>query len=374
MHILFTVEFYEPRKGGAEEVVRQLAERLVRRGYVVTVATSAVSERIEKTINGVVVEEFRLSGNSVKGIRGTEEEKKRYQNFLVSGGFDVVVNYAAQIWCTDLVFPVLGEIKAKKIFIPCGYSRLRSSAYKVYFDTLPEHLRQYDKLVYMSSNYQDYIFGEQYGFVDKAVVIPNGAGEEFLVGPLGFKKKYGITTPKMIISVANHYFAKGHLFVIDAFRKMRQDDTTLVIIGERPSCRSWYSCYPVCKVYSFLNPHIKVLQNVPRGWVVSAYQESDLFLFGSRIECAPLVMYESFASKTPFITTDVGNVRDHGEVIKIVKTPDEMARVGNDLLDNDIRRKGIAEEAYELWQSHHTWERIAVEYEDMFKKIVYGRS
>ncbi|MEK7498577.1 MAG: glycosyltransferase family 4 protein, partial [Patescibacteria group bacterium] len=259
MRILFTVEFYEPRKGGAEEVVRQLAERLVKRGHIVTVATSVVSERVEKTIHGVSIEEFQLSGNSAKGIRGTDEEKKRYQDFLISGGFDVIVNYAAQIWCTDLTFSILKKVKAKKVFIPCGYSRLRSPAYKVYFDTLPEYLKQYDKLVYMSSNYQDYIFGEQYGVVDKAVVIPNGAGEEFLVEPLGFKKKYGITTPKMIISISNHYFAKGHLFVIDAFRKMHRKDTTLVVIGERPSGRTWYSCYPLCKLNAFLNSHIRVL-------------------------------------------------------------------------------------------------------------------
>ena len=369
MKILFTVEFYEPRKGGAEEVVRQLAERLVRRGYAVTVATSAVSERVEKTIHGVSIEEFQLSGNSVKGIRGTDEEKKRYQNFLISSGFDVIVNYAAQIWCTDLAFLILDRIKAKKVFIPCGYSRLHSFSYRAYFDALPGYLNQYDRLVYMSPNYQDYVFGEQYGVVDRAIIIPNGAGEEFLAEPLGFKKKYGITTPKMIISVANHYFAKGHLFVIDAFRRMQRGDTTLVIVGERPSSRSWYSCYLMCKLHSFLNSHIKVLQNVPREWVVSAYQESDLFLFGSQIECAPLVMYEAFASKTPFVTTEAGNVRDHEEVIKIVKTPDGMASVANDLIDDDIKREEVAGKAYQLWQEHHTWERIVEQYETMLSAL-----
>ncbi|MBI5153128.1 MAG: glycosyltransferase family 4 protein [Parcubacteria group bacterium] len=370
MHILFTVEFYEPRKGGAEEVVRQLAERLVGRGHVVTVATSVVSERIEKTIHGVVIREFQLSGNSVKGVKGTGEEQKRYQDFLISGDFDVMVNYAAQIWCTDLAFLILERIKAKKVFIPCGYSRLRSSAYKTYFDALPGYLKLYDTLVYMSSNYQDYIFGEQYGCADKAVVIPNGAGEEFLHDSLGFKKKYGITTPKMAITVANHYFAKGHLFVINAFKKMRRDDTTLVIIGERLSSRSWYSCYLMCKLNTFLNPHIKVLQNIPREWVVSAYQEADLFLFGSQIECAPLVMYEAFASKTPFITTEVGNIRDHEEMIKIVKTSHEMARISNYLLDNEAERKSVAEKAHQLWQAYHTWERIVEQYEDMVYKLV----
>jgi len=288
----------------------------------------------------------------------------------VKGDFGGMKSYGVGSWCTDLVFPVLGEIKAKKVFIPCGYSRLRSSAYKVYFDMLPEYLRRYDKLVYMSSNYQDYVFGEQYGCIDKAMIIPNGAGEEFLVGPLDFKKRYNITTPKMVITVANHYFAKGHLFVIDAFRKMRRKDTTLVIIGERPSGRSWYSCYSVCKLNTFLNSRIKVLENVPREWVVSAYQEADLFLFGSRVECAPLVMYEAFASKTPFVTTDVGNVKDHENVLKIVKTPLEMANTATKLLNNEEERKGLAKKAYRCWQEHHTWAYITSQYENLLNDLI----
>lgn len=372
MKILFTVEFYEPKKGGAEEVVRQLAERLVKRGHEVCVATTAVRERIEKTIHGVHIEEFQLAGNSVKGIRGSEEEMRRYQDFLVSGGFDVVINYAAQIWCTDLVFPVLERIKGKKVFIPCGYSRLHTPAYKTYFDVLPGYLKQYDRLVYMSANYQDYVFGEQYGCEDRAVLIPNGAGEEFLKQSLDFKTKFGIATPKMVITVSNHYFAKGHLFVIDAFKRMGRKDATLVIIGERPSGRAWYSCYPLCKLNAFLNSHIMVLHDVPREWVVSAYKQADLFLFGSQIECAPLVMYEAFASKAPFVTTAVGNVCDHEEILEIVKTPTDMAKVGNDLLNNEMKRRRIGEKAYQSWQAHHTWERIVEQYETMCKKLVYG--
>ncbi|MBM3887080.1 glycosyltransferase family 4 protein [Candidatus Dependentiae bacterium] len=366
MRILFTVEFYEPRKGGAEEVVRQLSERLLRRGHVVTIATTAVAERLDKNIRGVMVEEFRLSGNDVKGIVGTEEEKKRYQSLLISGGFDVVINYAAQTWCTDLALPVLEQIVAKKIFIPCGYSRLYAPAYRRYFDILPKYLKQYDKLVYMSSGYQDYVFGEQYGCIDKAVIIPNGAGEEFLLEPLNFKQRYNITTPKMVITVSNHYFAKGHLFVIDAFKKMRRSDTALVIIGERPSGHSWYSCYPICKLNTFLHSRIKTIESVPREWVVSAYQQADLFLFGSQVECAPLVMYEAFASKTPFVTTEVGNVKDHESVLKIVKTPLEMANTANKLLNNEGEGEGLAKKAYRLWQEHHTWERIVEQYETMF--------
>ncbi|MDE1969957.1 MAG: glycosyltransferase family 4 protein [Patescibacteria group bacterium] len=373
MRILFTVEFYEPKKGGAEEVVRQLSERLVTRGHAVTVATTRVPERTEKTIHGVAIEDFALSGNSVKGIRGAEEEKRRYQQLLIEGDFDVIVNYAAQIWCTDLAFLVLARIAAKKVFVPCGYSRLHHSQYKDYYEAIIQYLAEYDAIVYMSSEYQDYKFGEIHGFHNKAVIIPNGAGDEFLAPSLGFKKRYGITTSRMVLTVANHYFAKGHLFVIGAFRKMKRDNTTLVIIGERPSGRSWYSCDMFCTLFARYNPRIISLHDVPREWVVSAYQEADLFLFGSHLECAPLVMYESFAAHTPFITTDVGNVKDHAAVLTIIKTPQDMARAASELLDSDEKRVRQANTAYELWATHHTWERIALQYEELFKTLVYAK-
>jgi glycosyltransferase involved in cell wall biosynthesis len=367
MKILFTVEFYEPAKGGAQEVVKQIAERLAKRGHEVTVATSYLAERKDKELNGVKVIPFRIKGNSVKGITG---EAKKYQDFLKQNYFDILMNYAAQSWPTDLAFSLLDRIRSKKVLVPLGYSKLHDEKYRQYFAELPTYLKKYDKLVYPSVNYQDKVFGDEHGVGDKAVIIPNGAGEEFLAKPIGFKKKFGIQTPRMLLSVSNHYLAKGHNFVIDAFRRLKRDDVTLVIIGERPFLHSWYSCWPRCKAASIFNRRIKVLSGVSRPWVISAYQEADLFLFGSRVECAPLVMYESFAAKLPFITTDVGNVKDHREYLKIVKTPQEMVEVANRLLIHPEERETMAWAAFNLWRENHTWSKIAGEYENLFQKLI----
>ena len=116
MKILFTVDFYEPHKGGAEEVVRQLAERLVKNGGAVTVATTFLPARAAKSINGVNIAEFKISGNLAKGIVADKKEIERYQKFLQSG-FDAVINYAAQIWTTDLAFGVLNNIKASRALV-----------------------------------------------------------------------------------------------------------------------------------------------------------------------------------------------------------------------------------------------------------------
>ena len=69
MKILHTVEYYQPSVGGAQEVVRQISERLVQRGHEVKVATTVHPGRSAKIINGVRIAEFDIKGNSVHAGR-----------------------------------------------------------------------------------------------------------------------------------------------------------------------------------------------------------------------------------------------------------------------------------------------------------------
>ncbi|MBL8030747.1 MAG: glycosyltransferase family 4 protein [Candidatus Doudnabacteria bacterium] len=372
MRILFTVEFYFPHKGGAEFVVQQLAERAQEAGHAVTVATTALPERAAERIHGVSVESFALSGNSVRGVSGSEAEKLRYKEFLLSG-FDVVINYAAQTWTSDLAFEIVSELaqRSRMLFVPCGYSGLHNPEYKAYFSELPQYLRQYHKLVYMSEHYQDKLFGDSVGLSDKAVIIPNGAGEEEFSRPAAgsIRSQLQITTPYMLLCVSNHYRAKGHAFVLEAFRRMGRTDTTLVLIGDNPGTsavsklKQWiFGCIGTCVVRGALNSRVRMLQGVSRGEVIAAYQEADLFLFGSEIECAPLVLYESFASRTCFISRPVGNVPEYASLVRLVATPQSMADTANRLLADPKLRLQLTEQAYTAWQQFYTWDKITKQY------------
>ena len=368
MRILHTVEFYEPSKGGAQEVVKQLSERLVQRGHDVTVATSKHAARPSGKLNGVDVKSFDVRGNAVKGISG---EVRNYVDFISNSDFDVILNYAAQTWTTDLTLTSLEKVKSRKILVPLGYSGLRDPRYRRYFEALPSQLAEYDRLVYTSPHYQDKQFGDAHGLAHKAQIIPNGASrEEFDRARQGFKQKYGIETPYLFLTVSNHYFAKGHLAVLRAFQKLGERECTLVIIGERPYRHGWYSCYPYCALLARLRKDVVVLNGVPRADVVSAYHEADLFLFGSRIECAPLVMYESFASRTPFITTDVGNVNDHREFIRLVRSPREMRTEMEGFLKAPGIYRSLAERARREFKARYTWDHIVRQYERLYRSVI----
>ena len=374
MKILLTVEFYNPNKGGAQKVVEDLARGLVERGHDVTVATTFLRSRKFSELNGVKIESFKIRGNTAEGIIEKSGEVKRYQHTLLNGGFDVLFNYAAQSWPTDLTFSLLKKIDAVKILAPVGYSRFTAPNYKKYFDILPGYLREYDALVYHSHIHQDKKYGDENGLGYKSVIISNGAlKREFMDGEeLDIRKRLNIRAKNLIINVSHHNVNKGHRFVISAFRKMHRSDAMLLIVGDRTASRGYRRIahfvldYLHCLFSSLVYKNIRLVDGRNRELVLSAYKSADLHLFGSRFECAPLVMYESFAAKTVFITTDVGNVRECEDYLKIISTPDEMAKEANHLLDNPDERYALSKEAHDLWKEKYSIESIIGQYEELF--------
>src|SRR5262245_57715429 len=144
MRILLACESYYPSVGGVQEVMRQLAERLVERHHRVTVATSYLRDRAAKTINGVEIVEFQVSGNAACGIHGDVDS---YRRLLLEGEYDLFMVKAAQQWTLDALIPVLDRIRMPKVLVPCGFSALYQPAFAAYFQQMPEILVKFDHLI-----------------------------------------------------------------------------------------------------------------------------------------------------------------------------------------------------------------------------------
>ncbi len=375
LSILETVEFYHPHVGGAELVIQEIAERLVKRGHRVTVATTADPNRTFNQLNGVDIAEFRVTGNiaagygGMYGIQGPDIEK--YRRFLLTHPADVMMNYAAQQWATDLAFEILPHVRHKRVNIlaPCGYSALsdrktiRWPIFTEYFKrTIPAYVPQYDAVVYHSSQYQDYEFGQDHGFRN-SVIIHNGVDEEeFTKKPaINFREKYGVTTKYMGLSVGNFYGPrKRQDRIIEAVRQMNRPDFTMVFVGKEG---------PPLADYRKLAQGLKVqfLTDISREDTVAAYHSADLFMLGSDNEASPLVIIEAKASRTPFISTDCGNVREwQGGV---VCSPEKMAFYANGILDDETIHASLAESGYREWKEKLTWESVVDRYEQLYLKL-----
>lgn len=370
LKLLLTVEFYYPHIGGAEIVVQKIAEGMVKMGHSVTVATSKDPSRNFKELNGVVIEEFDVYGKYSTGLYGTDIA--RYQDFLKDSEFDIIFNYAAQQWATDLAFPVVeyNKNKIKHVLAPCGYSALKDYhilrwiEFKDYFEKiLPTVIPLYDKVIYHSTNYKDYEYGKANGFKNE-FVIPNGVDlQEFnYEGANDFRIKYNIHTKFMLLCVANFIEGKGHLNLLHLFENLQRDDVTLVLIGKEGNE------YDKIKNASDSMNNTVILKNILRIDTIKAFFSADIFIFASEIEAAPLVIYEAMAASLPFISTDVGNVKElTGGVVSNISN---FIFVINDFLNNEEKRKRIGEIGRSEILGKYNWEIIVKNYEQVFMSIV----
>lgn len=388
MKILHTVEYYDPFPGGMTEVVKRISEGLVKNGHSVTVATTKHPNRSVFFLNGVNIIEFDITGNSVLGMTG---DTTQYLDFLLKSDFDIITNFAAQQWATDIMLPILKEIKGKKIFVPTGFSAINNPSYRQYYERMVTWLKQYDKNVFLSNVYQDIEFARKHG-ISNYTIIPNGASaEEFLStnyenirGFLKISKK-----TFLILHVGNHTGIKGHAEAIRIFKESNITDSTLVIIGGAYSPKCYHSCKIKeflfkCNLLNVIRKKKIIIRSLTRSQTVSLFLSSDLFIFPSNIECSPIVLFECMASKTPFLTTDVGNATEiidlskSGVLLPTVKHKNGLSYANiepsitiiENLYKNQKLRKFMQENGFKIWLEHFTWEKIILEYEDLYKEII----
>ncbi|MDH4152463.1 MAG: glycosyltransferase family 4 protein [Nitrospira sp.] len=448
MRILFGSEFYSPSVGGVQEVVRQLAERMVLRGHDVTVATTALPSRQSDTLNGVKIKGFRISGNLAHGINGKVAE---YRRFVESQAFDVILIKAAQQWTFDALWPVLADIRARKTFIPCGFSGLYEPVYADYFARLPNILHQFDHLIFYASDYRDINFAKRQG-ITKYSIIPNGASElEFSTEPdASFRQRHDIASDDLLfLTVGSLGKMKGHLDVAKAFlaADLANHPATLILNGNEGEHIAFTSRLEVmarkareyhrmmndiyrtegipsaCKyvVHGLLNKadvrlgryaasnydvHIptfrgelqKVIEDIyaqgggkrvlltdfSRPELIQAYMNADLFVFASHVEYSPLVLFESAAAGTPFLSVPVGNAAEIAEWTGagvICPAPqDERGYTKVDpklfgelwahLASDRMQLRRMGQTGRRNWAERFTWESITDRYESIFRKVI----
>ncbi len=388
MKILHCVELYYPSKGGMQEVVRQISERLAEAGHEVTVATTKLPERDFDAFNGVRIEEFDISGNLVRGMEG---ETDKYREFILSSGFDVVSNFAAQQWTVDLTMDIIESIKAKKVFVPTGFSGLYLPEYRKYFEMMKGYMKKNDMNVFLSNDYRDINFARENN-VGNIMLIPNGASEkEFLEKSYpDIRKKLGI--PKdafLVLHVGSHTTVKGHKEAIEIFNAAKIGNSVFLMVGNDAVRACAYSCKAKALASNirnfFLNNKTKIIvSSLERKETVAAYRQADLFLFASNIECSPIVLFECMASKTPFLTTDVGNASEiidwsgGGKLLPTQKGEggysfariDKSAEMLQELYLEKNKREAMANKAFGIWKKKFTWERIASKYEELYLSLL----
>jgi len=395
MRILHTCHTYWPHPDGVGIVMQRISEGLAARGHEVTVATGLAGAAPAEEHGGVLIRRFDVRGNEARGCSGDMEA---YARFVASFPCDVMLNYAAQICETDLLFPLLARLGCRKVIAPCGFSGLRDERYAEYFSRMPARLRAYDAAIYNSRTYQDAQFAAD-NRLENSVFINNGADDmDFPYVAGSFRAKHAIRETTLLLSVGRVEALKGQDLVVEAFRRSTLQDAAVVLVGPEigrfASGALRTAAGPLFKsrrraravLYELVERHLPershrlawrlsdekavyILAGLPRQDVLTAYADADLFVFGSRVECSPLVIIEAMASGTPFISTPVGNVPEMPGGV-IVRDVVEMAEAIDRLAQKGEEWRELSEAGHTAWQRDYTWDRVVDQYERLYEKLL----
>jgi glycosyltransferase involved in cell wall biosynthesis len=393
------------------EVVKQISNNLKLLGHEVTIASGKIPDNSLDNKEKLKIISFDFT-------RASEAEK--YKKFLINSNFDIITNFAAQQPTTDLALPILNKIKSKKIFVPTGFSGLKQKRWKKYFEQMKTFIKKYDLNIFLSNNYQDINFARQNDVPEKKIiVIPNGASEEEFKNPqiLNIRKKININTDNfLILHIGSFTGRKGHNEAISIFSQAKINNATLLLIGNGQNNHSnliKHNSRILNNKKSFRARNKKIIiPEFTRKETVSAYAESDLFLFPSNIECSPIVLFEAMAAGLPFLTSEVGNAKEiitwgNGGILLPIgqetlrknlfkkisnRTKKYLIKMGLNICFLDIpyskkditnsvkileyiysspqKRKELKNNGKKAWQEKFTWEKISKQYEEEYKKLL----
>lgn len=389
LNIAHCVESYAPAVGGMPEVVRQLSERMVQQGHHVTVLTSAHPQRASDRLNGVRIIGFDLKGNAVEGIQG---DTRPYVQALLNGDYDVVTFFAAQQWATDAALPHLASIPARKVFVPTGFSMLREPRYQDYYAAMPRHLRQMDLNVFLSEDYQDITFAKEHGVEDRTL-IPNGAASEEFERPMAYdlRREHPILPhDRIVLHVGSYTGVKGHKEALRIFLRADTPQAVLVFVGngvKRFEREFWHHRFHFMDRWRARLKKERILfLELDRARTVDAMRQADLFLFPSRVECSPIVLFETLAAGVPFLATEAGNTAEivrwthggwtlpghqdargwiHADIAQ------GAARLSK-LLTDDAARHHAGEAGHRAWRDRFTWQLVAEDYLRHYQRLVHA--
>lgn len=410
MKILHILRTYHPSSGGMHEVVKQISENLAKNGHNITIATTKLPEKSKENFENIKIIEFDISGDFSNGLKG---EIDTYQKFLINSEFDIITCFAAQQATADALFPIIDKIKAKKVFVPTGFSAFYITKFKEYFEKMGEWMNKFDMNIFLSNDYRDINFAREKN-VHNIRIIPNGASREEFSKEISTDIREKLNIPKnnfLILHVGSHTRQKGHKEAIEIFAKANINNSTFLIIGNDGLCLS--SCQKqeakLNKSQSFKIYGKKIItKHLNRDETIAAYKAANLFLFPSNIECSPVVLFECMAAKLPFLTTEAGNAKEIiewsgggqllptkkniylenyfiGKTKKVIKKL--IGRIDNDyhfckakinesaiilenLFNNKEKLNQLGESGHKAWEERFNWEKISKEYENLYFELL----
>ncbi len=356
-----------PATGGSEIVIQNIAERLFcANGVDSTIFSTSIKKEI--THNNVTYSPLEINYNSF-----TEQINNKQFNhlFIYSDYF--------KYWPNIVTNP--DSIICKKSIALVGMNNMFTHRYLLrYFANCKDKVAA----ITHSDDYQDYLECNRLNV--PVSVIKNGVDlDEFNNSSIDFRLKYKIdkNTP-VLLCVANFFPGKGqeHLLEIaDILKTKYKQDFILVFIYSTTGIPVVDDiAEKIKREASYCGFKVKFLKDISREDTVAAFKNTDLFVFASQKEVSPLVILESMAAKTTWVSTPVGNVPSlSGGIVVPLVAKDRTGNVKYGIDEYQLFAKTIyealqnkellvenGENGYKFVKENHNWDIICQQYYKVF--------
>ncbi len=297
---------------------------------------------------------------------------------------DHIFIYSSDFWQLDTILQNIEKIDCGASLSLVGGYHLRS--HPDIFDLLKKNIDKFN-LITHSSITPDYKWCVDNGL--DINVIPNGVDlNEFKNNTINFREKYKIKEKVIILSIFNYFYGKGFNKLPETYRELEKKLKDFIIIQISSSIKYPYEkrFLERCK-YECRNMNIRFLRNIPREDVISAFKNSSVYLNLSFKEVAPLVILESQAAGLPWISMDVGDVKDRkgGVIVNNTNEDDKGYKIVDDKIIDDfvfgieciirgnlivtgesVKKKLVTEGREDIEKLD--WKNIVPEYDKVFNK------
>lgn len=358
MNILVTCHSYYPNNDGVQFVTQYLCEGLVKKGHSVTVVTNYYENRgmnNEEIHNGVYI--IRINAKTIHKIH--TGEKSSYTELIkrLAKQNDVMINVCTQCATTDWLLSELKEIEIPKVLYMHSiwdfrYSKEDFSSIKKLISKMWGNIRWRPYYFFNKKNFEEYdivtqlhekdyttgFFKKEYGI--DSVIIENAAEDEF------FNKAINrsINLPEhYIINVSNYQKRKNQMKCLELFlNDSIPDDWSLILIGSRKNSYS-IAIENKFKEYKKNNPNstkdVRVLYDIPRADISTYVKKASLYMMTSKWEAFPISLVECMATKTPFISSDVGIVKYLSGGVVCRKDAEYLHWMKSFMTDSKLRKR-----------------------------------
>ena len=359
--IVHVLSYYPPHLGGMENVAAKIAERLVYKGYAVSVYTSDKGCPQNKVIRSKVQVHYLKSIE----FAHTPIIYTLFFRLLALPRHSLIHLHVAQAFSPEIVY-LISKLKGIPYIAhihlnvdPSGPFGFLLETYKQLF--LKRVLNSAAKIICVSEAQKRHIISKYALPLGSIIVIPNGVAEEYFVD-----KKMSENAVPHLLFVGRLAAQKNLPLLIEAVSQM-QTSVFLDIVGEGEEREKIEALIQQYKLET-----VKLHGQKTGTELLEFYKLADIFVLPSFKEAGlPLSMLEALAAGLPVVASDTPEVGENlGNCGVLIQDPaaTNYARVLDALLsDKDALRK-LSNASVQTARSY-SWETTLDSIEDVYKEV-----